>query len=280
MAEAGRRSAALLSCAMSRAGLSKAQPAVFPVTSVCPAAFLGERHHAHAPSAQQPDPPQGAVRAARSSACADVRVRPDGVRPGAYRQRTHHGGVRRDGAAAAGAVPARHLCPQHHRCGRQDQRARERERRADRRDHRAHHGGLPCRHGGSRGAAAGSGTPRDAARRRDDRAHRAADRRGPCLCGGRPCAVLGAEFRGVWTSVGTQSGRTAGRGTHRRGAVQAGFRRFRAVEALDSRSAGMGQSVGTRTPGLAHRVQCHVVALSRRDVRHPWRRHGPDLPAP
>ena len=146
-------------------GLSKAQPAVFPVRQSARPRSSERDIHAHASSAQQPDPPQGAVRAARSSACADVRVRPDGVRPGAYRQRTHHGGVRRDGAAAARAVSARHLCPQHHRCGRQDQRARERERRADRRDHRAHHGGLPCRHGGSRGAAAGSGTPRDAARR-------------------------------------------------------------------------------------------------------------------
>ena len=56
---------------------------------------------------------------------------------------------------------------------------------------------------------------------RDDRDHRTADRRRPCLCGGRPCAVLGAEFQGVWTSVGTQPGRAAGRRADRCGAVQA-----------------------------------------------------------
>ena len=37
---------------------------------------------------------------------------------------------------------------------------------------------------------------------------------------------------------------------------------------------------GRGRPGLAHRVQRDVVALSGRDVRHPWRRHRPDLPAP
>ena len=45
-------------------------------------------------------------------------------------------------------------------------------------------------------------------------------------------------------------------------------------------SAGLGQPVGSRPARLAHRVQRDVVALSRRDVRHPWRRHRPDLPAP
>ena len=39
-------------------------------------------------------------------------------------------------------------------------------------------------------------------------------------------------------------------------------------------SAGLGQSVGPRPARLAYRVQRHVVALSRRDVRHPWRRHA------
>ena len=42
----------------------------------------------------------------------------------------------------------------------------------------------------------------------------------------------------------------------------------------------LGQPLGPRPPGLAHRVLRHVLALPRRDLRHPWRRRRPDLPAP
>ncbi len=88
------------------------------------------------------------------------------------------------------------------------------------------------------------------------------------------------SFPGVRTAVGPQPGRAAGRRADRRRAVQARSGRFRAVEAVDAGSAGLGQPVGPRPAGLAHRVQRHVVALSGRDLRHPWRRHRPDLPAP
>ena len=37
---------------------------------------------------------------------------------------------------------------------------------------------------------------------------------------------------------------------------------------------------GRGPPRLAHRMQRHVLALSGRELRHPWRRLRPDLPAP
>ena len=67
--------------------------------------------------------------------------------------------------AAAAALSACHLCPQHHRRRGQDQRARPGTRRTDRRADRAHHRRLPCRYGGTRRPAAGRGTTRDAAHR-------------------------------------------------------------------------------------------------------------------
>ncbi len=56
--------------------------------------------------------------------------------------------------------------------------------------------------------------------------------------------------------------------------------RFRAVEAVDAGSAGLGQPLGPRPAGLAHRMLGDGGGLSRRDLRHPRRRHRPDLPAP
>ncbi len=43
---------------------------------------------------------------------------------------------------------------------------------------------------------------------------------------------------------------------------------------------GLGQPVGARPAGLAHRVQRDVVALPGRNVRHPRRRPGSAVPAP
>ena len=210
---------------------------------------------------------QGAVRAARSAACADVRVRPDGLRPGAYRQRAPGGGVRRAGAAAAAAVSARHLRAQHHRRGRQDQRARAR-----------------------RAASRSPRSPRAPRRistptwRRSARCRRTWSRARPrisremiaiierLIASGHAYAAEGhvlfsvPSYPGYGTSVGPQPGRAAGRRARRRGAVQARSRRFRAVEAVDARPAGLGQPLGPRPAGLAHRVQRDVVALSRRDA--------------
>ena len=48
----------------------------------------------------------------------------------------------------------------------------------------------------------------------------------------------------------------------------------------DAGNAGLGQPLGPRPPRLAHRVHCDVLALSRRDFRHPRRRPRPAVPAP
>ena len=244
---------------------------------LCP----GDRSHARAFSAQQPEPPQGAVRAARSSACADVRLRPDGLRPGASSAMR--------APMVVFDVLARLLRLLYPRVT----YVRNITDVDDKINARAKESGEPIAAITARTtadfhadmAALGVLPPDEEPRATQHIAqmiddHRAADRRRPRLCGGRARAVLGAEFPGVWTSVGTQPGRAAGRRTDRRGAVQARSRRLRAVEAVDARSAGMGQPVGPRPARLAHRVQRDVVALSRRDVRHPRRRHRPDLSAP
>ena len=246
----------------------------------------GTHDHARALPAQQPDPPEGAVRAARSAARPDVRVRPDGLRPGAYRQRAAGGGVRRAGAAAAAAVSARDLCAQHHRRRRQDQRARGRAGRPDRGADRAHDGGFPRRHGGAGRAAAGCGAARDRAYPRDDRDHRAADRRRATPM--RPRATCCSRWRAIRpTASCPAAARTScwpARGST--------WRRTSATPAISccgsrprpspgrARPAGLGQPVGPRPAGLAYRVQRDVVELSGREVRHPWRRHRPDLSAP
>ena len=43
--------------------------------------------------------------------------------------------------------------------------------------------------------------------------------------------------------------------------------------------ARLGQPLGQGPAGLAYRMLGHERDLSRRDLRHPWRRAGPDLPA-
>ena len=68
----------------------------------------------------------------------------------------------------------------------------------------------------------------------------------------------------------------AGRGR----AVQARRRRLRAVEAVERRAAGLGQPVGARPAGLAHRMLGHGRGASRGHDRHPRRRARPQVPAP
>ena len=56
--------------------------------------------------------------------------------------------------------------------------------------------------------------------------------------------------------------------------------RFRTVETIVGRRAGMGKPVGQGASGLAHRVLGHERRLSRRRLRHSRRGHRLDLPAP
>ena len=115
---------------------------------------------------------------------------------------------------------------------------------------------------------------------RDDRHDRAADRQRPCLCRRRPCAVQRAEHERLRPPVAPHARRAGGGRPGRRGALQEGPRRLRAVEALDAAAAGLGQPVGPRPAGLAHRVLGDERQASGRDLRHPCRRSRPHLPAP
>ena len=176
--------------------------------------------------------------------------------------------------------PPRHLRPKHYRRGRQDLRTRRRRRRDHRRADRPHHSRLPRRHGGHRQRTTRRRAARHRPRAGNDRRHRETDRRRPRLRRGRPRAVRGGQLRAVRRTVRPQPGRPDRRRPRGRGPLQARPRRLRAVEAQHAGPARLGQPVGPRAPGLAHRVQCHGLALPRRGVRHPRRRHRPAVPAP
>jgi len=66
--------------------------------------------------------------------------------------------------------------------------------------------------------------------------------------------------------------RAAGRRPRRRRRPQEEPRRLRAVETVLAGGARLGQPVGQGPAGLAHRVLGDVGRLSRRGLRHPWRR--------
>ena len=106
------------------------------------------------------------------------------------------------------------------------------------------------------------------------------------IAGGHAYAAEGHVLFAVgsFARYGRLSGRiarrNAGRRAHRNRPLQARSRRFRAVEALHPRPPRLGQPLGPRPAGLAYRVQRNVLALSRRELRHPRRRRRPDLPAP
>ena len=142
-----------------------------------------------------------------------------------------------------------------------------RDRRADRQHHRADHGRFPRRHGGTRRPAAGRGAARHRAHPGDDRDHRAADRRRPRLRGRGPCAVLGRQL----------SPSTATCPAARPDELLAGARVDVAPYKRDAgdfvlwkpsptETAGLGQPLGPRPAGLAHRVlaRCPGAIWARR----------------
>ena len=89
---------------------------------------------------------------------------------------------------------------------------------------------------------------------------RAADRARPCLCRRRPRAVQRALDARLRPAVAAHPRRADRRRAGRRRALQARPGRLRAVEAVDRRSAGLGQPLGPRPAGLAHRVLGHERA--------------------
>ena len=232
--------------------------------------------------------------------CAHVCLRPDGLRLCPYRQCAAGDRLRRAVPAAAPCLRRRprHLCAQHHRRRRQDQRAgaaRFRREissgncRSTRRSARSPKRPPTSTTRMSRRSAAWSrrssrAPPNSSSRARwqgrHDHAHRTPDRARPCLCRGRRSAVRHRLDAGLRPAVEAQSRRAAGRRPRRRRRAQEEPRRFRALETVVAGRARLGQPVGQGPSGLAHRVLGDVRALSRRGLRHPWRRARPDLPAP
>ncbi len=137
------------------------------------------------------------------------------------------------------------------------------------RDHRAHHGGLPCRHGGARRAAAGRGAARHA-----DTSREMIDIIQRLIAAGHAYAAEGhvlfsvPSFQGVWTSVGTQPGRAAGRRADRRGALQARSRRLRAVEAVARPicRAGTARGAAAGRAGTSSAARCRGAISARRST--------------
>ena len=122
----------------------------------------------------------------------------------------------------------------------------------------------------------------DRAYRRDERDDRRARRQWLRLCGRGPCAVRCRGDARLRQAVGPLARRDDRRRPGRGCAVQARPDGLRAVEAVEARRAVMAVACRHRGAGasrLAHRMLGHVVEASRRDLRHPWRRHRPRLPA-
>ena len=140
-----------------------------------------------------------AFRPARSGQRAPLCLRPDRLRRRPYRQCAADHRLRPAVPPAAPSLRAgpRHLCPQHHGRGRQDQRARGRARHLDPRTDRGHRAPLPRRHRRPRRAAADCRAARHRAHRRDEDADRASRRRAAtptwprstCCSTCRPCPI-------------------------------------------------------------------------------------------
>ena len=184
-----------------------------------------------------------------------------------------------------GAEP-RHLCPQHHRRRRQDQRAGGRgagDRRSTRSDrHRDDRGAIPCGHGRARRARPDDRAARHRAYRRDDRDDRAADRRTATPMRRRAmCCSTSPSM----PDYGKLSGRSLDEMIAGARVEVAPYKRdpmdFVLWKPSKPGRAGLAASPGgAGPPRLAYRMLGDVADASRRDLRHPWRRHRPGLPAP
>ena len=207
-------------------------------------------------------------------------MRGDRVRPLPRRPRADAGGLRRDHALSALCGVSRDVRAELHGHRRQDHPARQPGGGPRPRGVGALHRGLPRGHGRARRAAAGRRAEGHRARPRDDRADRAPGGPRLRLRGGRRRVLRGAAVPRLRQAVGQEPRRAAGRRARRGRRAQAGSARLRAVEGRQAGRALVGEPVGPRPPGLAHRVLGHVEPLSGRDLRHPRRRRGPHLPAP
>ena len=240
-------------------------------------------------------PPQGGVRAAGSFPCGHVRLRADGLRRSSSGARASGCDLRPAVPLSASARLQGALRAQHHRRGASGTR-RRRRRGQDHEEGAARtartdgggallHGALPSGDG-----CAGRAQPLDRAagfgayyragglRAEDSRCglRLRVERIGLFRCGEvRPRPPLRRPF-------GAQSGRHRGQHARAGRAVrQTQLLRLRAVEKGVARTHhALAFAVERRVPRLAHGVLGHEHQVSGRTVRHPRRRHGPDVPAP
>ena len=184
---------------------------------------------------------------------------------------------------------ARHLCAQHHRRRRQDQRARGRGypelplNEAIRALTEKTYAPIPRGRRGARLPAADRRAARDRAHRRDEDADRAARRLRPRLCGrgaravqravdaGLRQAVAAARSTRWWRARASMSRPTSATpwtsccGSRRRRASRPGRR-----PPASRRRAGRAGTSNAR----------RWLEASGRDLRHPWRRHRSRVSAP
>ena len=114
-------------------------------------------------------------------------------------------------------------------------------------------------------------------------ADRAPGRRRPCLRRRGARAVQRALDAGLRQALEALARRDDRGRPRRRGALQARSHGLRAVEAVEAGRAGLAVARGHQDAGpagLAHRMLGDVVEASRRDLRHPRRRHRSRLSAP
>ncbi len=164
-----------------------------------------------------------------------------------------------------------HLCPQHHRRRRQDQRARRRTRRADPRADRAHDlPELPRRRGGAGLPAADRRAARHRAYRGDE-----GDDRAPGRQSGNAYVAEDHVLFSVpsMPDYGKLSNRSLDEMIAGARVEVAPYKRdadgLRAVEAVEARRAVLAVAGGHRNAGparLAHRMLGDVVEASRRDL--------------
>ena len=142
---------------------------------------------------------------------------------------------------------------------------------------------LPRGRGGARLPAADGRAARDRAHRGDEDADRAAGRLGQRLRGRGARAVQRALDAGLRQALEALA-RRDGRGRARRcRALQARRHGLRAVEALEGGRARLAVARRHQDAGpsrLAHRVLGDELEASRRDLRHPRRRHRSRVSAP
>ena len=84
---------------------------------------------------------------------------------------------------------------------------------------------------------------------------------------------------GLRAPVGQEPRRAPGRGPGRGGRAEAGSAGLRSVEGRQARRAFVGEPLGPRAAGLAHRVLGDGDEVPRRDARPSRRRRGPGLSA-